>query len=207
MDISESYDSAAKAYAEHLADELARKPLDRHLLSRFAEETRGRGLVADLGCGPGHISRYLREQGVQTVGLDISPGMVEVAGGLHPGIEFPRGRHDPSQPRGREPRGDRVVLFHRAFRGLGARHGLSQMRRVLAPGGMALVAFHIGEQVVHLDDLFGAPVSLDFRFHVPEKVVEALRAAGLPVIEHAEREPYEGVEYPSRRCYLLVRAV
>jgi hypothetical protein len=27
------------------------------------------------------------------------------------------------------------------------------------------------------------------------------------VIEHAEREPYEGVEYPSRRCYLLARAV
>ena len=52
MDTRASYDSAAKAYAEHLADELAHKPLDRHLLNRFAEETRGRGLVADFGCGP-----------------------------------------------------------------------------------------------------------------------------------------------------------
>jgi hypothetical protein len=44
MDIRESYDSAADAYAEHLSDELARKPLDRHLLNRFAEEVSGKGL-------------------------------------------------------------------------------------------------------------------------------------------------------------------
>jgi SAM-dependent methyltransferase len=202
MDISESYDSAAKAYAEHLADELARKPLDRHLLSRFAEETRGRGLVADLGCGPGHISRYLHEQGVQTFGLDISPGMVEVAAGLNPGIEFRVDDMTRLSLAG-------IVSFYSIVHFEAAELGtvFREMRRVLAPGGMALVAFHIGDQVVHLDDLYGAPVSLDFRFHVSEKVVEALRAAGLPVIEHAEREPYEGVEYPSRRCYLLARAV
>lgn len=40
MDIRESYDSAAAAYAAHLADELDCKPLDRHLLNRFAEATR-----------------------------------------------------------------------------------------------------------------------------------------------------------------------
>src|ERR1700760_4793752 len=88
MEISESYDSAAKAYAEHLADELDHKPLDRHLLDRFAEGTRGRGRVADLGCGPGHVARYLHEQGVTVLGLDLSPGMVEVAAGLHPGLDF-----------------------------------------------------------------------------------------------------------------------
>jgi SAM-dependent methyltransferase len=89
MDLRESYDSAAEAYAEHLATELVHKPLDRHLLNRFAEAVAGRGLVADLGCGPGHA---------------------------------------------------------------------------------------------------------------------ALQAADLAVIEHTEREPYEGAEYPSRRCYLLASA-
>ena len=49
MGVRESYDSAAEVYAQHLASELIQKPLDRHLLNRFAEETRGRGLVADLG--------------------------------------------------------------------------------------------------------------------------------------------------------------
>lgn len=205
MDVSQSYDSAARAYAEHLAGELAHKPLDRHLLNRFAEETRGRGLVADLGCGPGHVARYLHEQGVKTVGLDLSPGMVEVAASLHPGLDF---RVDDMT---------RLDLADASLAGIVSFYSIvhfaaelgavfQQMRRVLVPGGLALVAFHIGDQVVHLDDLFGAPVSLDFRFHDPGKVVEALQTAHLAVIEHAERAPYEGVEYPSRRCYLLVRA-
>jgi SAM-dependent methyltransferase len=83
---------------------------------------------------------------------------------------------------------------------------LLEMRRILASGGLALISFHIGDQVVHVEDLFGARVSLDFRFHVPRDVIEALRSANLEVIEHIEREPYEGAEYPSRRCYLLARA-
>ncbi|HEY3567284.1 MAG TPA: class I SAM-dependent methyltransferase [Thermoanaerobaculia bacterium] len=207
MNIRESYDSAARGYAEHLADELVHKPLDRHLLNRFAEEMRGRGLVADLGCGPGHVARYLHERGVATAGLDLSPGMVEVAASLHPGLDF---RVDDMT---------RLSLVDSSLAGIVAFYSIvhfeaaelggvfQQMRRVLVPGGLALVAFHIGEQVVHLDDLFGAPVSLDFRFHDPGKVVEALRTSRLPVIEHTEREPYEGAEHPSRRCYLLAKAV
>ena len=70
MNVHDSYDSAAEAYAHHLASELDRKPLDRHLLNRFAEEARGRGLVADIGCGPGHVARYLHGRGVSIVGID-----------------------------------------------------------------------------------------------------------------------------------------
>ena len=51
--VRESYDELAATYTERLFAELAGKPLDRHLLNRFAEDVRGRGLVADLGCGPG----------------------------------------------------------------------------------------------------------------------------------------------------------
>ena len=206
MDVRESYDSAAKPYAEHLAGELVHKPLDRHLLNRFAEEARGRGLVADFGCGPGQIARYLHEQGVTTVGIELSPGMVEVAASLHPGLDFRV--DDMTHPSFADASLVGIVSFYSIvhFDSAELDTVFEQMRRVLVPGGLALVAFHIGDQVVHLDDLFGAPVSLDFRFHVPGKVVEALQTAHLAVTEHVEREPYEGVEYPSRRCYLLARA-
>lgn len=206
MDVRDSYDSAAEAYADHLAGELDGKPLDRHLLNRFAEEMRGRGTVADLGCGPGHAARYLHEQGVAVVGIDLSPEMVKVAQRLHPGLDFRVG--DMSRLDIPDAALAGAVSFysivHFDFSQLGA--VFLEMRRVLRPGGLALISFHIGDQVVHLDDLFGAAVSLDFRFHVPGTVAEGLRAAGLPVIEHVEREPYEGAEYPSRRCYLLARA-
>jgi len=206
MDVRDSYDSAAEAYAEHLATELDGKPLDRHLLNRFAEDTRGRGLVGDLGCGPGQIARYLQEQGVDVVGIDLSPGMVRVATGLYPGIEFRVGDMTRLDLPGASLAG--IVAFYSIvhFRPAELGEVFEQMRRVLMPGGLALISFHIGDQEVHVDDLYGSPVSLDFRFHVPGAVVEALRGAQLAVTEHAEREPYEGAEYPSRRCYLLARA-
>src|SRR5436305_944289 len=84
----ESYDAIAGAYAEHLASELSGKPLDRHLLNRFAEGVKDRGLTLDLGCGPGHSARYLREQGVEVLGIDLSPEMVREARRLNPGIEL-----------------------------------------------------------------------------------------------------------------------
>ncbi len=81
-----------------------------------------------------------------------------------------------------------------------------ELRRVLADGGLVLIAFHSGEEIVHRDELFGAAVSLDFRCHAPEGVAEALRTSRLAVIEQVLREPYAQVEYPSRRCYLFARA-
>jgi SAM-dependent methyltransferase len=206
MDVRESYDSAAEAYAEHLATELAQKPLDRHLLNRFAEGTRGRGLVADVGCGPGHVTRYLQEQGVAMAGIDLSPEMIAVARRLNPGLSFQVGDMRKLDLPDAALAG--VVAFYSIvhFEPAELTAILLEMRRTLAPGGLALIAFHIGDQVVHVEDLFGARVSLDFRFHVPRDVAEALRSARLEVIEHVEREPYEGAEYPSRRCYLLARA-
>ena len=206
MDICESYDSAAAAYAEHLSDELARKPLDRHLLNRFAEETRGRGLVADLGCGPGHVAQYLSRQGVTIFGIDFSAKMVAVAKSLHPDLDFRV--EDMRRLSASDASLAGVVLFYSIvhFDLTELPPVFREARRVLVPGGLALVSFHIGEQVVHRDDLFGAQVSLDFRCHAPENVVEALGSASLTVIEQVHREPYDGAEYPSRRCYLVARA-
>jgi len=206
MDVRESYDSAARAYAEHLASELDRKPLDRHLLNRFAEATSGAGLVADLGCGPGHVAGYLRRQGVRMVGIDISPEMIRVASELQPGIEFRAGDMRALDLPNGSLAG--VIAFYAIVHFQPDELGpvFREMRRVLSSGGLALLAFHVGEEVVHVDDLFGAPVSLDFRFHVPERVIEALESAGFTVMERTDRQPYEGAEHPSRRCYLLARA-
>jgi SAM-dependent methyltransferase len=207
MDVRESYDSAAEAYARHLASELEHKPLDRHLLNRFAEATRGRGLVADLGCGPGHVSKYLHDQGVTMAGIDLSAEMIRCAARLNPGIDFRVGDMRALEVPSGSLAG--VVAFYAIVHFSAAELGpvMIEMRRVLAPGGLALLAFHVGEQVVHVDDLFGAAVNLDFVFHAPDLVAGSLKAARLAIIERTDREPYEGVEHQSRRCYLLARAL
>ena len=90
-ELQTSYDRIAEEYARRIYDELAHKPLDRQLLDRFAAAVQGLGPVCDLGCGPGHVARYLHEHGVDVFGIDLAPNMVEVAKRLNPGIDFKQG--------------------------------------------------------------------------------------------------------------------
>ena len=204
MNIRDSYDAAARAYAEHLFDELQQKPLDRHILNRFAEAV-GHGEVLDLGCGPGHVTKYLRERGASVAGVDLSPEMIAVARERSPEIDFHVGDMLALDVSDASLAG--VVAFYAIvhFDEPQLDAAFREMRRVLRPGGWALLSFHIGEEVVSVNDLFGAAVELDFRFHDPVKVIAALGRANLLVTEKVEREPYEGAEYSSRRCYLLAR--
>jgi SAM-dependent methyltransferase len=203
--IRESYDEIAATYTERLFAELAGKPLDRHLLNRFSEELRGRGLVADLGCGPGHVARYLHEQGVRMLGIDLAPRMIEGARKLSPEIEFRVGDMRALDLPDGALAGSVVFysLIHLEEREMAPT--LRELRRVLAPGGLLLIAFHIGEETVHRDELWGHPVSLDFRFLMPARMAASLEDAGLHVLETVERESYPDVEYTSRRCYVLSR--
>ncbi|MFE9404030.1 class I SAM-dependent methyltransferase [Streptomyces sp. NPDC006530] len=41
-----------------------------------------------MGCGTGRITAHLRELGLDVFGIDLSPGMVEVARRDHPGLRF-----------------------------------------------------------------------------------------------------------------------
>ena len=66
--IEASYDQVAQQYAQTFFEELARKPFDRALLDAFGERVRAQGTVCDLGCGPGHVARYLKDRGVKVCG-------------------------------------------------------------------------------------------------------------------------------------------
>jgi SAM-dependent methyltransferase len=87
-DTRSSYDAIAVEYAAMFHDELANKPLDRALLSWFAELVIGTGAVADLGSGPGRITAFLAGLGVDVFGIDLAPGMVELARRENPGLRF-----------------------------------------------------------------------------------------------------------------------
>jgi SAM-dependent methyltransferase len=89
--IRRSYDQLADEYARRIFDELNYKPLDRKLLDRFAAEVSGHGEVCDMGCGPGHVARYLRDAGTTVFGLDLSPKMLEQARQLGPDMQFREG--------------------------------------------------------------------------------------------------------------------
>src|SRR5437660_170585 len=91
-----SYDTVAERYAEEIGRELAAKPIDRALYRLFADLTKdtrltGNAVVGDVGCGPGHVAAYLAELGLRPVGVDPSPGMIDVARKRYPDVDFALG--------------------------------------------------------------------------------------------------------------------
>ena len=204
-ELKRTYDSVADDYAAHIFDELKDKPFDRQLLDQIAARA-GAGVVCDLGCGPGHVAKYLRERGAHAVGIDLSPGMVERARQLVPGVRFETG-----DMRALDVPDDAwaaIVAFYAIvhFKPAELAGVFREWRRVLAPGGVAAVSFHIGTEVVHRDEWWGHEVDVDFLFFETAQVTAALEAAGFTVESATEREPYPEVEYPSRRAYIVARA-
>jgi len=203
--IRESYDRLAEEYARRIFDELQHKPLDRELLDRFARQTRGHGDVCDMGCGPGHVARYLRDAGASVFGLDLSPGMLEQARKLNPDILF------------REGNMMLLDIQDGTLAGIAAFYAIvniprqslplifQEMHRVLRPDGLLLLAFHAGDEVHYEDELWGQKISMDFLFFRPSDIRLDLEAAGLTIEEVVEREPYPEVEYQSRRAYIFAR--
>lgn len=204
-DCQSSYDLVADEYVARIFDELTGKPLDRQLLDRFAEAVRDVGPACDMGCGPGQIARYLHERSVTMCGVDLSPAMIERARRLTPGIEFQPGNMLALNLPDETWAGMTAFysLIHIARTDMPTE--LSELRRVLKPDGLLLIAFHIGDETRHLDEWWGHPVNVDFHCFRPDEMTVFLRNAGFEIEEVIERDPYPEVEHRTRRCYIFAR--
>lgn len=198
-----AYDTVAADYAELVSDELAAKPLDRALLATFAELVRadGVGPVADLGCGPGRVTAYLDSLGLAAFGVDLSPAMITVARRTYPALRFEQGSMMA------------LDLADGTLSGIVAWYSIihtppkqlpsvfTEFHRVLAPGGQLLLAFQSGDELVHLEQAYGHPISLDAYRLSPDRVAGLLGQAGIAVHTRTLREPGEKEKVP--QAYLL----
>jgi SAM-dependent methyltransferase len=205
-DIRRSYEAVADEYASRMFDELAGKPLDRHLLDRYAVDVRGKGRVYEVGCGPGHVARYLQERGVDVFGLDLSPRMVEIARILNPELQFEVGDMLALEAPSQSWAG--AVSFYSLihFTGTQLRQALDELGRVLRVGAPLLIGVHKGSEIRHVDEWWGRPVSLDGVFFEPEALKAKLNHAGFSVEELIVRPPYVGLEIETERLYVYARA-
>jgi SAM-dependent methyltransferase len=202
-DIAHTYDVVAEDYAAEFADELDHKPADRALLDAYARAVSGS--VLDVGCGAaGHITRYLADRGVAVTGVDLSPQVIKVARSRHPDLTF-----DVADMR-TLPAGDAtlggLVAFYSVIHIL--RPDLpavfTEFHRVLAPGGLLLMAMHGGTGEVGKDDWFERGVTTRATLVDLDELANLLVAVGFTIAERHRREPLPE-EFPTPRLYVLAR--
>jgi ubiquinone/menaquinone biosynthesis C-methylase UbiE len=204
--VRDDYDRIATEYARRLFGELGGKPKDRELLLQFASEVSGRGTICDMGCGPGHVTRFLRDAGARVFGLDLSPEMLAQARILSPDLEFRAGNVLALDLPDNGLAG--ITAFY-AIVNIPAQSmpvAFGEMYRVLQPEGLLLIAFHIGGDAIRPEELWGQKVAMEF-YHFDRALIERLLCdAGFRIEDVVERGPYAPeVEYQSRRAYIFAR--
>jgi SAM-dependent methyltransferase len=165
-DTRTSYDTDASGYAEKVRGLLDGSPYLRASLALFAELVRdaGGGPVADVGCGPGYVTRHLHDLGVDAFGIDLSPEMIAIARRDYPDLRFEVGTMTDLDLADDSVTG--VLAFwsviHVPDHSVPGVFG--QFRRVLRPGGPLLVGFHVGDETPYVGGLLG---SFDQRRQLP----------------------------------------
>lgn len=204
--VSAAYDSLAGEYASRLASDLNDAAFERWLLERVVDLAAGHP-VADVGCGPGLISAYLRDHGARVVGWDVSAEMVAQARLAHPDITFEVGDLRRLM-RPVDADGWGVVLawysmVHLADSEL--RDAIFALARPLRSDGYVVLSLFAGPSIRHVAELWDIPVDLDFVHHDPVTVIAAAEAAGLNDLEWYQRGAVPSQGEPVHRFYLIGR--
>ncbi|GAA4552467.1 class I SAM-dependent methyltransferase [Amycolatopsis samaneae] len=183
-DTRTSYDTGAAGYADVVRDILGgRQPHLNAALDLFAGQVlaAGGGPVADVGCGPGHVTAHLHDQGVDAFGIDLSPGMIEQARSDHPGLRFEVGSMTDLDLPAASVAGLIAwwSLIHIPDDAMPT--VLGHFHRVLRPGGPLQAGFHVGDGPSAEADGRGAPDTVDGHRRRPERMAAWLRDAGFTV--------------------------
>ncbi|GGM24704.1 class I SAM-dependent DNA methyltransferase [Promicromonospora citrea] len=202
------YDARAAEYTAFIGDAYASAPLSHALVRTFADLVRqgGGGPVADVGCGPGHVTAALRELGVEAFGVDLSPELVATARAAHPGVRFDVGDLGA------------LDVATGSLAGVLANYSvihtppevlptvLTELGRVLAPGGHLLVAFQALADDEGTAEAFDHTVSPAWRYSGAH-VAGLLREAGVDEVARLVIAPREDPRRGFPQVHLLGRRV
>jgi len=89
MSLEDQYNKFTQLYAEANIDALELRSSDRRHVNNFASAaSNSSGIALDVGCGPGHITDYLTNLGVDVIGYDFSATMIAYARAHYPTSSF-----------------------------------------------------------------------------------------------------------------------
>ena len=175
-DVEAAYSDRAADYAEQLGSMSSVHPSDRQLITSWAAQVTGP--ILDAGCGPGHWTAYLTDQGHDARGVDQVPDFIDHARRTYPHGAFALGDFT-RLPDDAGSIGGILAwysLIH--YEPSTVRVALEEFARVLRPDGALLLGFFIGPVV----EPFDHAVVTAYRWP-PEALANELRAAGFEVIE------------------------
>jgi SAM-dependent methyltransferase len=196
--VQRAYDAVAETYADYFPDTRAESPLELAVVDAFCAAVVAEdepGPVLDAGCGAGRMSRYLADRGCAVQGVDLSPGMVDMARRDHPDLEF--GVASLTDLPFPDDSFAGVLVWYSAIHTppKGQARIFAEVARVLRPGGHLLIGLQSGEGARDVSAAyakFGHDVELERHLYTPDEVAILIEGAGLTEVARMVRRAREG---------------
>ncbi|MEU8227692.1 methyltransferase domain-containing protein [Kribbella sp. NPDC048915] len=201
-DIQGSYNAAATDYHQVLKDYHRQDPFELGALEYFARLIDD-GPVGDLGCGTGRITAYLAGQGLDVFGVDLTPGMIEVARQEYPELRFEVGSLYGLDLKDDElaaalawyslvhtPREDLPLVF-------------AELYRVLRPGGVLIHGFKVGDGSRPLKQAYGHDLDLEVYMYDVADVAGLLARAGFAEVATLTRAALPGEKDAAQAAHIV----
>lgn len=175
----EGYDRMAQIYTDHVSLEMTVPSVVRGALEAFTHQVqaKGSGPVIDAGCGPGHVTAFLFELGLEIFGVDNSPALLDIARSTYPELRFESGQLAslPAETGALQAIVAKHSLIHTPPNLVAAT--LAEFARVLQPGGSLFVSFFGAEDATTHGTPFDHAVTTAYQLDV-ETMAGLLRSAG-----------------------------
>ncbi len=184
------YDQMAEMYTEHVSLEMTVPSIVRSVFESFAQQVQQQnpGKVADVGCGPGHITAFLASLGLDIFGIDNSPSLIEIARNSHPEVQFEVGQLAslPVETDSLQAVVSRHSLIHTPANLVPA--ALDEFARVLAPDGLLFLSFFGSAAATSHGEAFDHAVTTAYQLDV-DVMGDLLSSAGFTEQMRMIRQP------------------
>ncbi|MEU4624927.1 class I SAM-dependent methyltransferase [Actinoplanes sp. NPDC023801] len=193
-ELRHAHDVLSEWYAKNLTGVLESMPVERAMLDLFAEMTSAAGTdVADVGCGTGRLLPYLAGRGLKPRGVDLSPGMIEVARRENPGFSY-EVADVRELPFADASLAGVVCWFSLIYLAPDARaRAFAELARVVQPGGCLIAAFKHGTGTLHRNGPSSAlGVDFDRYWLSPREMEDRFATAGFAMVFQGHTPPGDG---------------
>jgi SAM-dependent methyltransferase len=173
-----SYDKTAVEYYKRVSEfELLPE------ITEFIKTVKTDGKILDLGCGPGHHSKYFSSLGFDVVGIDLSIAMIEIArresvkSVFHVmdilELNFEKGTFDGIWAS--------ASLLH--VPKIKMKFVLKKLKEILVDNGILYISLKQGEgSEIFIDNRYGG-VEKYYVYYDPEEIEKLLKNVGFNIIE------------------------
>lgn len=200
--VIKTYDIIAEDYRKEFGNDMS----DQEYIDKFLKEVKT-GSILDVGCGVGNLTKYIKDNGFEVLGIDLSSSMIKIAKERFPDIEF------------KIMDMAKIKLPKNSFDGLFVAYSLFHLPpnkiektikgfvELLKPQGKIMIILQEGQGEVIIDEPFKPSEKMYINYFTKESILKLLENFNFKILHFNTRSAYGSMELGSNKLFIIAELI